>query len=345
MAKKKKLTTEEIAAFCRQMEIVLKSGLSYEEGLEIIAADTKKGSLKGVAQHLLTAIETMSFSQGVEEVGMFPRYLVKMVNIGEMTGRLDEVMHGLSHFYQRRQEVERSIQSAVAFPTIMAMLMFGVILALVIKVMPTFYQVLQSFAGGLSPFAAGMMKIGTVLSENITVVLLIIAIVLAGLLIINRVSAASQGMGLLLRTRVFRGTTKAVAVGCFSSAMAMMLKSGMDIDEALEMSAETVEYPELEGDIAAMRAKFQQGQSFSEAATESGVFTNIQGAIVSLGAKTGNLDIVMEYMAEQYNNEAEDKISVVLSVVEPVIVAVFSILLALILLSVILPLMGVMTSL
>lgn len=344
MVRKKELTTEEIAAFCRQMEIVLKSGLSYGEGLEIIAMDTKKGALKGVAEQLLTAIETMSFSQGVEMVGMFPRYFVKMVNIGEITGRLDDVMHGLTMFYQRRQEVERSIRSAVVFPLIMAMLMFGVILALVIKVMPTFYQILQSFAGGLSPFAAGMLKIGTVLSDNITVVLLIIAAVLTGLLIINRVPA-SQHIGVLLRAKLFKGTTKSVAVGCFSAAMSMMLKSGMDIDEALKASAETVEYDELKKDIAILRAKFQQGESFSQAAMESGVFTNVQGAIISLGAKTGNLDVVMEYMAEQYNTEAEDRISVALSVVEPVIVAVFSILLALILLSVILPLMGVMTSL
>ena len=344
MAKNTQLSPQELAAFCRQMVLILNSGISYEEGLGIIALDTAKGRLKEVAVDLASKIEGRTLSAAQAETGAFPPYAVEMTAIGETSGRLEEVMTGLAEFYERRWEIERNIKSAITFPLVMAVLMFVVILLLVVKVLPIFYEILANFAGSLSPFAAGLLKVGDALSRHTTALLIAVALLLVLVLVLAALPAARNWAQNLGHT-VFKKISRAVANASFNSAMSMLLKSGLDINESLNMAAGLAPNRAMGAAVAKLQEEMAAGAAFADAAAVSGVYTNVQGAMLALGVKSGSLDQVLAHIADECEAEAESRISTLLSVVEPVIAAVFSILVALILLSVILPSLGVMSAL
>ncbi|MDO4542427.1 MAG: type II secretion system F family protein [Bacillota bacterium] len=344
MDRKKELSPENIAAFCRQMEMVLRSGVTYEEGLNIILLDSAKGPVGRATQELLTLMEDRSFPQAVADSGFFPSYVVKMINIGSVSGCLDRVMSDLANFYQHRRTVQRNIRAAVSFPLVMAVLMFSVIILLVVKVMPMFYRLMSGFAIAPSSFAAGLMKIGSGLSNNAMAISVVVLIILIGYLILSRFPVGHVFFD-FLRRKLLGNVYGVTDTGNFCSALAMMLRSGLDIQEAVELAADVVEDRKLAEAVKKFRDKIGEGEDFASAAASSQTFNNIQTAIIALGAKTGNLEVVLEHIAEDCAVRADERMSTLLSVVEPAIVAVFSILLAMILLSVILPLMGVMTSL
>ncbi|MEG0874346.1 MAG: type II secretion system F family protein [Clostridiales bacterium] len=344
MAKKKKIATSELASFCEQLYLILKAGISYDEGLSIISKDATNTVIKQVSTELEDLIHGDSLANALEKVKLFPKYMVEMVNIGENTGRLEEVMAGLTDFYQRRYAIERSIKSAVVFPLVMALMMFAVIIVLIVKVLPVFYKVLQSFAGGLSAFSLGLLKIGGLISGNATVIALVLIAVIV-LLVVFFLTDKGKKIGEEIIYRMFKKINTAIAIAGFSSSMALMLKSGMNIDHSLEMAKETLKSSEMITKIQHTQDLMDKGLGFAQATNESEVFNNIHNAMIELGVKTGTLEQVMDYIAKESNQKAEEKISNLISLIEPTIVIVFSLIVAIILLSVILPLMGVMTSL
>ncbi len=143
----KPLSNTETAAFCSQMAMILKSGISSVEGISILLEDVDDPDEKNLLTVLNdTLIQTGDFSQSLKSTGAFPDYMVHMVTLGEQAGRLDEVMASLSDYYDKEAALNQTIRSAVTYPLIMILMMLLVILVLVTKIMPIFNQVISSLA-------------------------------------------------------------------------------------------------------------------------------------------------------------------------------------------------------
>lgn len=342
--KNKYLNAKDLVFFCEEMAILLQSGIPYQEGLSIIEEDLSNVGLKKKISKLRQSVGVDSLAQAMEKVGDFPPYMTSMVKVGESTGCLDEVMTALSVYYRRNDSVENAVRSAVVYPFIMALMMFSVVLVVIVKVLPLFYQVLQGFVGEMSALSLALMHFGIAMSKNTAVITVIVVVcLLAALLFILVPAIREQGKRCLIA--LFHKTSQRVFLANFSAAMAMMLKSGMNFDVALSMAKDVVKDRHFGEKIDAVRGMMEQGMSFSDAMTKGEIFSRMQSAMLSLSLRTGNVEKSMDMIAETYNKEAEAQISSAVSIVEPIIVGIFSLVIAAILLSVILPLMGVMSAL
>ena len=142
--KKKLLSNRETAAFCAQLSLLLKAGISIPEGITILCEDEKEGKLSLLLQLRESLEDGKSLSTALEETGHFPDYLVHMMAIGETSGRMEEVLDSLSSYYERNEEVSDTIRSAVTYPMMMIVMMLAVILVVVIKVLPIFESVFRA---------------------------------------------------------------------------------------------------------------------------------------------------------------------------------------------------------
>ena len=129
-----KLTNLEIASFCSEMAMILKSGISSLEGVDLLRAQTKaeKELLDEIYQSVM---DTGRLDQALEETKVFPEYLIRMTQIGEETGTLDEVMESLAEHYDREEAIRRSVRSAISYPLLMIGMMLVIIIILMTKVM------------------------------------------------------------------------------------------------------------------------------------------------------------------------------------------------------------------
>ena len=163
---KKKLSSEELAAFCAQIASVLKAGISPGEGIAIMLEDTS--SLQ--EQEILTAIqETLNatgvFSIGLEDAKVFPEYMQNMVRLGEQAGRLDEVMDSLAGHYQREADLSAALKSALTYPCIMIGMMVLVVLVLVTRVLPVFQQVYAQLGQTMTGLSKGLLDMGQTINR------------------------------------------------------------------------------------------------------------------------------------------------------------------------------------
>ncbi|MEA4854075.1 MAG: type II secretion system F family protein [Christensenella sp.] len=339
-----RFSDNEIAAFCGQLTYVMRAGVSLEEGLLLMEEELDRAEGKAlVAEMRRTMEDGGTFAAALKKAGAFPGYMVHMAQIGEASGRLEEVLHSLTAYYERQETVARAIKSSVSYPLVMIAMMIAVIFVIIIAVLPVFQDVLQQLGGGLSGIAAGLMQFGQAVSASAVVII----IVAAALLVLYFVLRKTQGGRRFLSgmtERMFRKTAAAVSAGRFASALAMMLGSGMDVDEALALEETLMESGGAKKKIAQMRAAMEKGESFADAVAHAGMFSGLQAKMITVGFKTGTLEEVMRQIARQYEEEADRRMDAVVSALEPTLVAVLALIVGLILLSVMLPLMGVMSA-
>lgn len=340
------LSSGELSGFCAQMAMILKAGIPAREGLAILKQDARNPAARELLESMIAPMdEGVPFSQSLRRSEAFPKYLTDMVEIGEQSGRLDDVLESLTDYYEREQSIAASVRSAVTYPVIMLAMMMLVIAVLSIKVLPIFAQVFSELGAQVSAFAQGVLKLGGTLGA-VSAGLVALLAVLAVVLLMLRASAT----GRRALTRFFalfpltRRLSAKIASGRFAGAMSLMLSSGMDADRALEMAGLLVDHPAVAARIEDGRRRIGEGAPFSEAVAQSGVFSGIFAQMISVGFRTGTVDAVMKKLADRTEEEIDAELSALVGIVEPTLVSVLSVAVGMILLSVILPLMGIMSS-
>ncbi|MDR0936891.1 MAG: type II secretion system F family protein [Oscillospiraceae bacterium] len=338
----KTIPAEETAVFCAETAMLLKAGIPLHEGLAAMTENTATG---GAA--LLNSIsegveQSGSLYEAARNAGVFPAYMVQMVNIGEIAGKLETVLEALSAFYERESRLKATVRSAVFYPVILILLMAAVIAVLVTAVFPVFSQVIESL--GATAGSGGLMRVGIALG-NVTLITVFALIALV--LVLSFASLFKGGREPLIKifqkSPVLRKAVRRLASSRFASVVSMMLSSGFELDKTLAMSENVVADRVTKDKIASCRALVSEGTPFSVALLELGLFPGLYARMAQTGEQAGRLDEVMSWLAAKYAEETDEAIASLVSAIEPTLVIVMSVIIGAILLSVMLPLIGVMS--
>ena len=333
---------KDLSIFCTQLALVLKSGIVLHEGIAMMIEDMEQGAMR---ENLIIIEKKLSegnmLNAALLVTGSFPKYMTDMVKIGEISGRLEDVMTSLGNYYEREEALKQSIKSAVFYPLILSSMMLIVMLVLSIKVLPIFQEVFNNLGGEISGIAQSFMKVGAVTGQYIYVI--VVVIILITLAVIAGIKT-KRGKYLARKLAGKLKITEKIATARFASAMALMMASGINTDEALTTSLKLVENEKVKDKAKLCEAQLKGGNSFINALSESQVFSNLATRMLSMGMKTGNIDEVMKQVADNYEEEVRTDLNKRVAVIEPVSVAVLSIMIGSILISVMLPLMGIMVS-
>lgn len=342
----KPFSSLELSSFCGQIALILKAGISSLEGLTIMLEDASSTEEKEVLNALLTNMqETGSLCQAMESVEIYPSYMLHMVRIGEETGTLDAVMASLQNHYEREDSIRKSIRNSITYPMIMVAMMALVIIVLLVKVMPIFNQVFIQLGTEMTGFSRTLMNAGTAISRY-SVVFILFLLVIAGLIFYG--TRTASGRRTFRRIGYKLGFTRAIyeqiAACRFASGMALTLSSGLNPDRSMELVTSLNDDPVFQKKIDLCLERIHDGEDLSEALFHSGMFSGIYARMASIGSKTGAMDQVMEQIAGLYQDEIDARMNNLLAVLEPTLVVALSLIVGVILLSVMLPLMGIMSS-
>lgn len=339
-----KLSEAEVSAFCEQLGYMVRAGISLEEGLLLLQEEEKSFVGRRILAMLSESVargETLGAA--VAATGAFPPYMARMVAVGEAAGRLEEVLGSLRDYYERQAELAKNIRSALTYPLVMIAMMAAVIFVIVVRVLPVFAEVFRRLGSNVSGFVQGLIDFGAAVNDSAAV----LAAVLAALLIayfILRASPRGNAWGRALAQRLFPATSRAVYAGRFAAAMALMLGSGMNVEEAMGMAAGVMDQGPLRERAAALQRAMEQGGSFAEAVIATGLYPGLYGRMIAVGFRTGTLETVMRRIAAHYGQEADRRIQGAVGALEPTLVAALCLIVGLVLLSVMLPLIGVMSA-
>lgn len=346
MKNNKVLTNSEIASFCQQMAMILHAGISAYEGISIMQEDNKDALLKPILHSIQEELLVgQTFYDALLKADAFPSYMLDMIHIGEVSGKLEDVLASLGNHYERLHENSENIKNAVSYPFIMIIMMLLVVLILITQVLPIYNRVFEQLGSSITGFSKLVLDFGNVLSSYsyIFIGIFIIGIILYFFFTRNE-KGKENFYNFLTRCRLTRDISLKLALSQFTSGMAIALSSGLNIDQSMDMAKQLVSHKDLKNKID--QAQEMLGTTdIASSLCDAKVLTGMYARLIKIGYKTGGMDSILKDIADRYDNETNERITRLISIIEPTLVAVLSIMVGLILLSIMMPLIGIMSSL
>lgn len=342
-SKRPGMTPAEISLFCQQVELLLQAGIPLYDGMRSLAENYREGALsEAMAQMAHRVEESGSLYEGVKESALLPDYARAMIRLGERTGELEHVCHGLAAYYEREEQIRRAVRNAVTYPLVLVVMMACVIAVLLLRVLPIFRRVL----GELGATAQGSlwMQVGMGLGYGVLAVLGVLLVGVLGLCLCYRLrrDRAERVIGRLFPP--LRRLRAMLTAARFAGVMEMMLRSGFPLEESLELLEDVFPDGESRQKVARCRTALGEGVPFPEAVESSGIFAPLYGQMIRLGFAAGRTDAVMARLSQVYEADMDEQIGHLVSLIEPTLVTVLSLIIGAILLSVMLPLASILTT-
>lgn len=345
MKKKEKLTQLELSQFSKQMAMILKAGISPLEGITMLLEESQNEKEKDLLNQIYeNMLNTSSLASSLKQTSFFPEYMIQMLELGEETGKEDEVMDALASHYEREHTLLQSIKNAFTYPMLMIFMMIIIIVLLLTKVMPIFNQVFQQLGQEMTGLSKGILILGNTLSKDafLFIALLIILILLGFYFYFHGQEKFKKFIYHFKGIRLFFHKINACH---FAGGMSLALKSGLSFERCIELSKGLVHDELFLKEVEQCQNLLNEGSSFSKAFHDSGIFTGVQARMLNIAEKSGQIDTVMDEIAGVLEEEINQKISSFINLIEPTLVIILSIIVGIILLSVMLPLLGIMSNL
>lgn len=340
------LDTFELSLFCQQMALVLKSGIAPVEGIPLIAEELSQPRLKKALDEISGDItQGASLHEALGRQRLFPDYLVAMTGLGESTGMLDRVMENLAKYYERDHRLQKKFRSSITYPLILMGLMLGVILLLILKILPMFANILSSLGGEMPQVTMLLLSLGNGLLRIGPVLIGILVVLVLGLIRYGHTDGGELHfdrlrMELPLIGRLYRK----VSAARFSHGMALVLRSGMTFEEGLVAVEQIIGNRFVRVKIIEAGDRVRAGETPADAFAQMGLYPNLFIRMMRIGHRTGELDQMMAKISDVYDDEVEDSLNLLANAIEPVMVISLSVIVAVILLAVMLPLINIMST-
>ncbi len=343
--KLKPLKPDQLSLFATQISLFLRSGLSLVEGLGLMEDDLSDVRFREGVSIVRRGVEDRRpLHEAMREAGCFPDYMVRMAVVGEISGHLEGMMTALSRFYDRETALRQRIRSAVTYPLLLLFMMTAVVFLLIVRVLPLFDRLLGSLGAEMPGFVRGMMNIGVFIGDWIWVILGVVAIALVFWFVFrSTVFGANAIDGFKANFPGFRGVYRKIAAERFATAMAFLLSSDVDLEISLDLTKDILGNRYMSGKITECRKLMQQGAPIYDALRDVGVFPRQFSQMLAIGFKSGELDSMMSRLAGLYEQEVDTSLRRITGAIEPAFVAILSVLVGIIMVSVILPLIEAMS--
>jgi type IV pilus assembly protein PilC len=313
----------DIVIFTRQLATMIDAGLPIVQCLEILAAQSPNKQLRNVIRQIKDEVEAGStFTDALRKhPKQFNDLYVNMVAAGEVGGILDGILHRLAGYMEKAMKLKGKIKGAMIYPATIVTVAVGVTAVLLIFVIPVFAELFSSFGQSLpaptqfvinlSAFALAYYKLmgGVLLAAGI------------GLRQLYHTESGRLTMdGMLLQMPVFGDLVRKSAVARFTRTLSTLVSSGVPILDALAITARTAGNKVVERAVMATRVSISEGRTIAEPLMQSKVFPPMVCQMIAVGETTGALDAMLQKVAEFYEDEVDNAVANLTSLMEPLVI-------------------------
>ncbi|MBE6017519.1 MAG: hypothetical protein E7233_07925 [Lachnospiraceae bacterium] len=346
MASHKKMDLLGISAFCESLGMMIKAGIPVTEAVNLLGRhEGSTGPLGQTLDEMEHAIDEGSTLAGaMKGAGIFPEYAVKMVEAGETTGRLEDILFRLASYYREQHAINRKLRSVIIYPTAMIIMIIIVLLIMLFAVLPRFSEVYNTLTGSISSGSYAYINAAYVFCW----VVLVLMVLLVAAVVIGAVMWKGKGRETVEKILAKNSTCAALmenlALYRFTSAYEVFLASGAMQDQAVLDALPMTGYKPVEDKIRQVIRRMEEGVGFAQAANDVELYEPIYGRMLIPGERSGNSDEVLRRLTELLASDCNNRTEKLVGTIEPLLSGILMITIAIALLSVMLPLIGIMNS-
>ncbi len=336
---------KDLTIFSRQFSTMVNSGLTLLRTLTILEEQTENSELARIVGVVRQDVETgTSLSQSLaKHPKVFSDLYVAMVKAGETGGVLDDVLLRLADQLETQVKLRQKIKSAMAYPVMAMSLILVIVAAMLIFIVPQFAGLYDQL-GGTLPLPTRML----IFVSNLLVpwgILAFIVIGIPGFILFKRWKKTEGGKLIwdrfLLRVPIFGMISHKAALARFASTFGVLLRSGVPILEALDITSDTVDNAVLSLAIVDVKNAVKGGESLAKPLTQHPIFPPMTVQMMAVGEETGALDLMLEKIAMFYESEVDAAVTALTSLIEPLLIVVMGVVVGGMLVSLYLPMFNI----
>ncbi len=343
--RKKKLNELGVSAFCESMAMMIQSGIQTDEAVALLQGGQHGGILEqGLEEMRLLLEQGSTLADAMKSADAFPDFAVRMVAAGESSGRLEDVLFRLARYYAGQKTLSEKLRGAVTYPAVMLLLIVAVLAVMLAIVLPAFYSVYDRLTGSLAASSYAYIRwAGVFCTVALAVMVLLTLALLVGLLLWKS-GRRGPVLALLERLPRCRSILHTHALYRFTSAVSTFLASGEMQDDAVLAAIPMADSAPLEKKLHSLVGRMEEGHSLAQATYEEELFEPVYGRMLLAGERSGGLENVLERLTQLLEEDGSRQVDRLVDLVGPVLSGILMAVIGLTLISVMLPLIGMMNA-
>jgi type IV pilus assembly protein PilC len=315
-----KVKQTDIILFARQFSTMIDAGLPIIQCLDILYSQQENATFKKLLKDIKEQVE--GGATLAESLKKYPKefddLFVNMIAAGEAGGILDTILRRLSVYMEKAARLKSKVKGAMTYPLATLAIAIIVLAVILVFVIPVFQDMFEDFGSELPAFTQLVVNASNFTKKNIIYIIIGFVLFLFALKKFYNTEKGKETIDeLLLRIPVIGELIRKVAVAKFTSTMGTMLSSGVAILEALEIVAKTAGNKTIENAVYVVRSDIAEGRTMADPLSESGVFPSMVCQMIAVGESTGALDAMLEKIALFYDEEVDQAVENLTSLIEP----------------------------
>ncbi|UYV14076.1 MAG: type II secretion system F family protein [Phycisphaera sp.] len=351
-----KVKKKQLTQFTRQLSTLQDAGLPLLRSLQILEGQAKPGPLKNVLIDLTDEVQGgSSLSEAMaQHPKAFDRLFVKMIAAGEVGGVLDIILQRLAEFMEKGQRLKRQIRGALVYPLVVVFVAIVILVMIMVVIIPQFQKIFEDFGVELPWLTiwltdTSMWMAGRNPGQVVPGAVIFVGTVIAIPFVWKLVRLAKPGRALtdrmVLWTPVIGNVSRKSTVAKFTRTLGTLISAGVPILEAIRITADTSGNAVFEKALLRVHDAVREGESFAVPLRESKTCEPIVVNMVDVGEETGELDVMLMKVADNYDEEVDVAVKAALSLLEPIMVVVIGGMVGVIVIAMFLPMVAMIESL
>ncbi|MDY2729687.1 MAG: type II secretion system F family protein [Clostridium sp.] len=340
-----RVTTKDLAIFCRQLYTMLDAGVSITNSLNMLAMQLPSPRLRTILSEIEESVKKGEMlSVAMKRYKEFPQLLISMVESGESTGNIDTMMLRMANHFEKETKTNNKVKSAMIYPICLAVVAVAAVMFILTFVMPTFAELFEENGADLPFITSAMIGASDFLKSYWFIIVAIIAIIVVA---IKAYAETEDGKvrfsALALKFPIVANLNKKVIVARFTRTLATLLSAGISLVQALPIVSAVLGNKIAQQDLDRIRERVVRGDGLSAPIAESDIFPDMLASMVRIGEESGALDDILNKTADFYEEEVDQAITQTTELMQPIVIVIMGIVVGIMVMGIMLPMFDMYT--
>ena len=318
-----KVSLNDLVVFTRQLATMIDAGIAIVQALQALGEQTPNKIMRDTIRDICTRVESgESFSEALtRHPKAFNRLYVAMVSAGEKGGLLAEIMSRLATYTENTERLRKKVKTALMYPTVVTVVAIVITTFLLVRVIPTFKEIYSGFGAALPGPTLFLMGISDIVKHYLIFLIIIAAGIVWGWLAYIKTKGGRDFWDKQrIKLPIFGPIAHKICLARFTRTLASLVRSGVPILEVLQIVSQTVGNTVMEKAIKTAAQDIERGEGISQALSKHPVFPSMIIRMLSAGEQTGNIDNMLERVANFLDEEIDTTLSGLMSLIEPLLI-------------------------
>lgn len=336
----KAVSVRELSVFCRQFESVLNSGVTVIDALNMLAEQTENKRFRGALEDVRDSVqkgETLKKAMG-QHPEIFPNLLIQMIDAGETSGGLDKAFNRMGAQFEKDAHLKGLIVKSMIYPIILIMVIIVIVAIMMLKIVPTFTASFDQVGGSLPGITVFVMGVSDFFVHSWYIMLAVIAGIVIFFNALKHTETGAMLIGRVALKLPLIGKLKIkMASAQMTRTLATLMGSGIQLVDAIHLVTDMMSNAIVKQSLKKAEEEVVRGIPLSKPLADSEVFPPMVYHMIEIGEETGNMEEMLNKIAEYYDEEVEMATQSLLAAMEPLIIIVMAVIVVPIVLAIMMP--------